>query len=602
MQLGQGVGGVGLPAPVDLEPAGLQARDVAHRRLHQSQPVLGRAHGPLAGLLPGHVGHHQHDPVEAQGVLGVDRRHQMADVDRIERAPEDPDPLAHDRARDDSGDRPTALLSAPAFRHAGRPWTGSWTPEQVAGSARPSSSRTGPTARPRADAQDPLRPAPAGVRRRGPEPAAGPGRGGGRARPSCCRPATAPSRSTTSPPTASGTSSRSSCRWPSCSPTAPACRSSSWAASPASSPSPARRRPRSSTAGSCRASGATSSTTTPRPRRPAPPTRPGCSPPTTSRRRRSTCCGPSPRAASPTCRRSTPGTSSSWPAARAASTTRPWPAEIDRALRFMRACGINLGGEASLQQVDFWTSHEALILGFEEAMTRRDSLTGDWYDTSAHLVWVGERTRRLDGAHLDFLSGLSNPVAAKIGPDGHRRTRWSALCAGLDPDRTPGPADADHPAGRRAGRRPLLPPLLRAVRAGRPPGGVGVRPHARQHLHRGGRAQDPPLRPRADRDPGVLRRLPGRGGLAGRGPRRADRRQRHRVPGRDRRGARGPPRAALHHHLRPPPQRQPVARPGLPGGRPAAQAEPHRGGAVAASTAGRLQYGAHGGIFKSRKS
>ena len=92
-------------------------------------------------------------------------------------------------------------------------------------------------------------------------------------------------------------------------------------------------------------------------------------------------------------------------------------AEIDRALRFMRACGINLGGEASLQQVDFWTSHEALILGFEEAMTRRDSLTGDWYDTSAHLVWVGERTRRLDGAHLDFLSGLSNPIAAKIGPN-----------------------------------------------------------------------------------------------------------------------------------------------------------------------------------------
>ena len=91
-------------------------------------------------------------------------------------------------------------------------------------------------------------------------------------------------------------------------------------------------------------------------------------------------------------------------------------AEIDRALRFMRACGINLRDEASLQQVDFWTSHEALILGYEEAMTRRDSLTGDWYDTSAHLVWVGERTRQVDGAHLDFLSGLSNPVAAKVGP------------------------------------------------------------------------------------------------------------------------------------------------------------------------------------------
>jgi len=67
--------------------------------------------------------------------------------------------------------------------------------------------------------------------------------------------------------------------------------------------------------------------------------------------------------------------------------------EIDRALRFMRACGIELGDELSLHQVEFWTSHEALILGYEEAMTRRDSLTGDWYDTSAHLLWIGERSR-----------------------------------------------------------------------------------------------------------------------------------------------------------------------------------------------------------------
>src|SRR5262249_35481400 len=89
--------------------------------------------------------------------------------------------------------------------------------------------------------------------------------------------------------------------------------------------------------------------------------------------------------------------------------------EIDRALRFMSACGGNRGGTA-LHQVDLWTSHEALILGFEEAMTRRDSLTGDWYDTSAHLLWVGERTRDVGGAHVSFLSGVSNPVGAKIGP------------------------------------------------------------------------------------------------------------------------------------------------------------------------------------------
>ena len=109
-------------------------------------------------------------------------------------------------------------------------------------------------------------------------------------------------------------------------------------------------------------------------------------------------------------------------------------AEIDRALRFMRACGINLGGEASLQQVDFWTSHEALILGFEEAMTRRDSLTGDWYDTSAHLVWVGERTRRLDGAHLDFLSGVSNPVG---GQDRARAPAPDEIVVGCAPASTP---------------------------------------------------------------------------------------------------------------------------------------------------------------------
>ncbi len=138
-------------------------------------------------------------------------------------------------------------------------------------------------------------------------------------------------------------------------------------------------------------------------------------------------------------------------------------AEIDRALRFMRACGVNLGDEASLQQVDFWTSHEALILGYEEAMTRRDSLTGDWYDTSAHLVWVGERTRRLDGAHVDFLSGVSNPVGAKIGPTATPE-EVVGLCGLLDPYRTPGRLTLITRFG--AGRvDAVLPPLIHAVRA-----------------------------------------------------------------------------------------------------------------------------------------
>ena len=136
--------------------------------------------------------------------------------------------------------------------------------------------------------------------------------------------------------------------------------------------------------------------------------------------------------------------------------------EIDRALRFMAACGIDLDAEGGLHQVDFWTSHEALILNYEEALTRQDSLTGDWYDCSAHLLWVGERTRQLDGAHLEFLSGVINPLAAKIGPSA-TPDEVVALCDRLDPDRIPGRLTLITRFGRRQrGRR--LPPLLDAVR------------------------------------------------------------------------------------------------------------------------------------------
>src|SRR4051794_17448167 len=112
-------------------------------------------------------------------------------------------------------------------------------------------------------------------------------------------------------------------------------------------------------------------------------------------------------------------------------------AEIDRALRFMKACGIDLQNEAHLHQVDFYTSHEALILGYEEALTRRDTLTGDWYDCSAHMVWIGERTRQLDGAHLEFFSGIKNPIGCKLGPS-VTADEAIALCEKLNPDRIPG--------------------------------------------------------------------------------------------------------------------------------------------------------------------
>ncbi len=136
--------------------------------------------------------------------------------------------------------------------------------------------------------------------------------------------------------------------------------------------------------------------------------------------------------------------------------------EIDRALRFMRACGIHLSDEAALQQVDFWTSHEALLLGYEEALTRRDSLTGDWYDCSAHLLWLGERTRDPDGAHVAFLRGVHNPLGIKIGPTA-TADEVLALCDRLNADRVPGRITLITRMGAskiEAG----LPPLLAAVR------------------------------------------------------------------------------------------------------------------------------------------
>src|SRR6187402_2245329 len=90
--------------------------------------------------------------------------------------------------------------------------------------------------------------------------------------------------------------------------------------------------------------------------------------------------------------------------------------EIGRALRFMEAIGIDLGDEHSIHEVDIWTSHEALLLDYEEPLVRRDSTTGDWYACSAHFLWVGERTRQPQGAHVEFLTGVENPVGAKVGP------------------------------------------------------------------------------------------------------------------------------------------------------------------------------------------
>jgi 3-deoxy-7-phosphoheptulonate synthase len=90
--------------------------------------------------------------------------------------------------------------------------------------------------------------------------------------------------------------------------------------------------------------------------------------------------------------------------------------KISDSLAFMEAIGVTPESHPSLHQVEFFTSHEALLLGYEEAMTRVDSTSGQWYDTSAHLVWIGERTRDPAGAHIEYFRGIKNPIGLKCGP------------------------------------------------------------------------------------------------------------------------------------------------------------------------------------------
>jgi len=97
---------------------------------------------------------------------------------------------------------------------------------------------------------------------------------------------------------------------------------------------------------------------------------------------------------------------------------------LDETLAFMEACGISNANTPQIHEVEFYTSHEALLLNYEQALTRRDSTTarsadsyeGDWFDCSGHLLWLGDRTRQLEGAHVEFLRGVQNPIAMKCGP------------------------------------------------------------------------------------------------------------------------------------------------------------------------------------------
>ncbi|MCS5713318.1 3-deoxy-7-phosphoheptulonate synthase class II [Herbiconiux sp. CPCC 205716] len=134
--------------------------------------------------------------------------------------------------------------------------------------------------------------------------------------------------------------------------------------------------------------------------------------------------------------------------------------EIDRAVKFMVACGADF---EALKRTEFYVSHEGLLFDYERPMTRIDSRTGTPYNTSSHFIWIGERTRELDGAHVDFLSRVRNPIGVKLGPTttGDDMLR---LIDKLDPEREPGRLTFITRMG--AGKiRDALPPLLEAIKS-----------------------------------------------------------------------------------------------------------------------------------------
>ncbi len=135
--------------------------------------------------------------------------------------------------------------------------------------------------------------------------------------------------------------------------------------------------------------------------------------------------------------------------------------DIEKSLKFMEACGVTSKTYRTLRETDFYISHEALLLPYEEAFTRKDSITGDWYNVAAHMVWIGDRTRQLGGAHVEYMKGIKNPIGIKAGPS-------------MDPDdlvRLANAVNPDNEAGRlniivRMGANKVaehMPQLIRAI-------------------------------------------------------------------------------------------------------------------------------------------
>ncbi len=135
--------------------------------------------------------------------------------------------------------------------------------------------------------------------------------------------------------------------------------------------------------------------------------------------------------------------------------------QIDQAMKFMNTIGIPTD-IPQINQTRFFTSHEALLLPYEEALTRVDSTTGGWYDCSAHMVWIGERTRQVDGAHVAFLKGVLNPIGVKVGPD-HDVDNIKQLIEALNPENEAGRLTLITRMGSDNIQK-TLPPLLREIK------------------------------------------------------------------------------------------------------------------------------------------
>ena len=135
---------------------------------------------------------------------------------------------------------------------------------------------------------------------------------------------------------------------------------------------------------------------------------------------------------------------------------------IDDALIFMKAVGINSDNTSALKLAEFFTSHEALLLGYEHALTRQDSLTGKWYNCSAHFLWIGDRTRQPNGAHVEFLSGVDNPIGIKVGPTINGE-ELITLCEKLNPENEWGKLTLISRMGADTVRS-KLPPLIKTIK------------------------------------------------------------------------------------------------------------------------------------------